>query len=169
MPALFPMMSAPIDFQPNDCVRKYVSEKAITPFIGVVTHIVPATCKVWVQWPTEHSQESPETLIKVNPDIVGMPTALTDHGYSSYEKTRSEKQFGKSSLMPRMASTEEKMAIRIASTYATEVIGRLVDDICSFQDAGLNDVKAYNEAFRKYGSTCPDHIIRMTVSKVYGK
>jgi len=166
MPALYPMMSAAEDFRPDDCVRKFISETAVTPFVGVVTHIVPATCKVWVQWPTEHSQESPETLIKVNPMFAGFPTALTDKGYSSYEKTRSEKQFGKSSL--REASTQEKMAIRVAHTYATTIIGTLVDDIAGFQNEGLSDVQAYNRAYEKYGSSCPDHIIRYSVGKLYG-
>jgi hypothetical protein len=168
MPALFPMMSAPEDFRPNDCVRKFVSENGISPHVGVVTHIIPATFKVWVQWPTEHSQESPETLLKVNPDIVGFPTALTNTGYDSYEKTRSEKQFGKAVLKPRMASEGEKMAIRVAHTFATDIVGKLVDDVCALQENGLSDIQAYNKAFIKYGSVCSDHIIRMSVAKIYG-
>lgn len=180
MPALYPMMSAVESFRPDDCVRKFISEQAVTPYIGVVTHIVPATCKVHVQWPYGNDAESPETLVVVNPDIVGFPSALTDASYSSYEKTRSEKQFGKSSLAPRsmksrsrpfmfrMATENEKMAIRIAHTFSTNVLGKLTDEICACQAEGLNDLQAYDRAFKKFGSICPDHLIRYSTCKIYG-
>jgi len=167
MPALYPMMSAPEDFRPGQCVRKFVSENAMTPYEGVVTHIAPKAVKVWVQWPTEHASESPETLIKVNPLIQGMPTALMDMGYDSYEKTRSEKLFGKSPLKPRPLKPGQKMVIRVAHTFANNIIGGLVDDICASKDSGLSDIKAYDQAYRKYGHMCPDHVIRASVEKIY--
>ena len=109
MPALYPMMADAKNFCIGDCVRKFVSERAVTPYIGVVTQVVPSTQKVWVEWPTENSQESPELLIKVNPNIDGMPTVCQDSGYSSWEKTLSEQMQGH--LPKRIAS--EPMAIRI--------------------------------------------------------
>jgi hypothetical protein len=74
MPALYPSQSAPENFQVGDSVRKWVTEWNVTPFLGVVTQVVPATYKVWVQWPLGNSPEDPETLIKVNPAVSGMPT-----------------------------------------------------------------------------------------------
>lgn len=169
MPALFPMMAAPEHFRPGDVVRKFVSERAVSPYVGVVTHLAPAACKVWVQWPVGSESESPETLVKVNPAISGMPTALQDMGYSSYEKTRSERRFGPVPLAPKRASSTDKMAIRIAHDFASGVVGRLVDEICACSKEGLDEVHAYDRAWRKFGSMCSDHIVRMSVEKIYRK
>ena len=166
MPALYPMMSAAEDYKPGDCVRKFITDRNCTPFVGVVCQVVPATQKVWVQWPTEKASESPETLVKVNPAL-GMPTALTDTGYSSYETERSKKQFGPSPLKPRPETAYERMGIRVAHTYATVTVGNLVDEIATCASEGLTDVQAYDRVWRKYGSTCSDHVVRMSVDRVY--
>jgi hypothetical protein len=178
MPALFPSQSAPENFQVGNCVRKFVTDWNVTPFTGIVTQVVPATFKVWVQWPFGNSPEDPETLIKVNPAVYGMPSVCLDSGYGSYEKDVSEKNFGaipkritpsrdltKPLMKPITAA--DKMVIRVAHTYATMVIGKLVEDICSCREEGLSDVKAYNKIFQKYGHQCSDHIIRSSVEKVY--
>ena len=164
MPSLFPMMAAPEDFRPGDPVRKFVTEWNVTPYCGIVTHIVPATNKVWVQWPIEHSQESPECLVKVNPAVFGLPTVLKDKGYDSYEKQLSEKTYGR---IPKGASEQDKMAIRIAHTFATDVVGKLVDDIVIGHDQGLSDVQTYYRIFPKYASICSDYIIRSSIKKIY--
>lgn len=166
MPALFPMMVGPEVFRPGDCVRKFITQDSLSPFSGVVTHIVPATSKVWVQWPVEHAQESPETLIKVNPAIFGLPTAILDSGYNSYEKQLSEKLYGK---IPKRVLADDKMAIRVAHTFCEGLIKRLVDDVISHKEAGLTDIQTYNRVYRKYSSVCPDHIVRYSIQKLYDK
>lgn len=160
MPALYPMMSAPEAFERGECVRKFVSETAVTPYIGVVTKAVPSTYKVWVQWPTEHTQEDPERLIKVNPAISGLPTVTKDMGYDSYEKRLS-------SQIPQRVLAENQMAIRVAHTFATSVVGKLVNDISECYDRGLNDIQAYNDIYQKYGTICSDYIIRSSIEKIY--
>jgi len=175
MPALFPSMVAPEVFQVGDCVRKFVSEQSVTPFIGVVAQVCPTTYKVWVQWPTENTQEDPETLIKVNPLVSGMPTSIIDRGYGSYEKGLSERKRGQiprritpsRDLPPMRVTATEKAVIRIAHTFATEVVGKLVDDICKCYKNKLSDVQAYNRIFQKYGTICSDHIIKASIGKVY--
>jgi len=166
MPALFPMQVAPEDYRPGDCVKKFSTPIHITPYVGIITHIIPATCKVWVQWPTNHSQEDPETLIKVNPSIAGLPVALIDRGYDSYEKTRSLKRFGPG--LPKFAAVD-KMAIRIAHSFATNVISKLIGDVVACKSEKLYDVQAYNKIFEKYGSVCSDHIIKSSISAIYKK
>jgi hypothetical protein len=112
------MMAAAEDFCPGECVRKFISERAVTPFVGVVKQVVPATQKVWVQWPIATEQESPETLIKVNP-VFGLPTVVDDHGYDSYEKHVSDRLFGG---MPRLAAESTLSSttrIRRAGTSVT--------------------------------------------------
>jgi hypothetical protein len=180
MPALYPSQSAPENFQVGDSVRKWVTEWNVTPFLGVVTQIVPATYKVWVQWPLGNSPEDPETLIKVNPAVSGMPTVCLDSGYDSYEKQQSAKNYGEiphritpsrdlTKPIPVMITTAaNKMAIRIAHTFATDVIGKLVENICACQKEGLSDLKTYNQVFKKYGNYCSDYIIRSSIEKVYG-
>jgi hypothetical protein len=166
MPSLYPSMVCPESFQPGDCVRKWVTEWNVTPFVGIVTHIAPTACKVWVQWPIEHSSESPETLVKVNPSIYGLPTVMKDKGYSSYEKSLSEKLYGQ---IPKRATEQDKMAIRIAHTFATEVVGKLVDDIVNHKEQGLNDVQTYNRIFSKYSSICSDYIMKSSIKKIFEK
>jgi len=165
-PHLYPMMADSCDFQIGDCVRKFVTEWNVTPFVGVVTHLIPATNKIWVQWPTENTSESPETLIKVNPAIYGMPVVKTDCGYDSWEKTLSEKMYGQ---IPKRMTASDKMAIRIAHTFASNVIDRLSNEISIHYKSGLTDVQAYNRTFEKFGSICSDHIIRATIESFYKK
>jgi len=176
MPALYPSMVTPESFKPGDAVRKFITEWNMTPFCGIVTHIIPSTSKVWVQWPIEHTQESPESLIKINPSVFGLPTSLVDRGYDSYEKSVSERNFGQGlpkrvvpsrDLPPFRVTATEKMSIRIAHTFSTNVIGKLVDDICKCLDNGKTDLQAYNTIFEKYGNYCSDHIIRSSIQKVY--
>lgn len=167
MPALYPIMSGTENFRPGDNVRKFVTEHAVTPYSGVVTHIIPATCKVWVQWPIEHSQESPELLIKVNPAIFGLPTVSVDQGYGSYEKDRSEKFFGMG--LPKKVTARDKMAIRVAHTFASTIVNDLVQDVGTYHDEGLRDLQAYNRLFHKYSSVCSDHMIRSAVMGIYSE
>ena len=179
MPALYPSQVAAESFRTGDCVRKFVTEWNVTPFLGVVSHVVPATCKVWVQWPVGNSPEDPETLVKVNPIVSGMPTAVVDRGYSSFEKDLSEKNFGgipkridpsrlrSHFVTPRVMTATDKMAIRISHTFATGVIGKLVDEISACVSAGLSDVQTYNRAFEKFGNFCSDHIIKSSIEKIY--
>lgn len=179
MPALYPSMVAPEVFQVGDCVRKWITEQGVTPFVGVVSHIIPSTYKVWVQWPTENTQESPETLIKVNPEIAGLPTSFIDSGYGSYEKSISERNFG--SLPKRIVpsrdlppngrpitlNASDKMVIRVAHTFATDAIGNLVDGISLCKKEGLSDTQTYYRIFDKFGHYCSDRIIKSSIKKVF--
>lgn len=164
MPALYPAASAPEDFLVGDRVRKFVTEWNVTPYLGIVTQVVPSTYKVWVQWPIGNAQaEDPQTLIRVNP-VYGLPTVHKDMGYDSYGKSVSEKLHG---AIPKTIRASNKMAIRIASTFATKVIGRLVKDIVGCYEGGLNDIGTYNKIYKKYSSICSDYIIRSSVQRVY--
>jgi len=176
MPALYPSMVAPECFKPGQSVRKFVTEWNVTPYLGVVTHVVPATSKVWVQWPFGNQSEDPEYLIKVNPLVSGMPTAIIDRGYSSYEKSLSEKAYGaiprrkipsRDCIKPLVITARDKMAIRVAHTFATKTIGALVDDIESCLKNGMTDVQTYNKIFNRYGTICSDYIIQSSIKKIY--
>lgn len=176
MPALYPSAVAPEVFKPGQCVRKFVTEWNVSPYLGVVTHIVPATSKVWVQWPFGAQSEDPEYLIKVNPQVSGMPASFIDRGYSSYEKTLSEQANGgipkrripsRDRMRPIMITATDKMAIRIAHTFATKTIGNLVDDIEGCFKNAMSDVQTYNKIFSKYGTICSDYIIKSSIKKIF--
>lgn len=159
MPALYPAMVAAEEFQKGDCVCKIISNSQRSPFVGTVVQVIPATQKVVVQWPLENVHESPEMLVKVNPFIHGRPP-LKDMGYSTYEKELADKR-------PLIITAKAKMAIRVAHTFATKIIGKLIDDINIHAENGLSDVQTYNRLFEKYGNICSDHIIRSSIEKVY--
>jgi len=57
MPALYPMGVAPEDYSVGDTVKWFIDQNAISPYVGKVTHIVPATNKVWVVWPVGGSTQ----------------------------------------------------------------------------------------------------------------
>lgn len=163
MPALFPMTVAPEVFKPGDHVRKFISERSVSPYTGVVTHVVPTTYKVWVEWPIGHMQEDPEFLVKLGP-LQGLPVSIRDTGYSSYEKSLSEKFRGS---IPKRVMATNKMAIRVAHTFATKVVDKLVDHIVACHDRGLTDIQAYNRVYTKFSSICSDHIMRTSIKKIY--
>jgi len=163
MPALYPMTSAPEDFCVGDTVRKWVSERSVTPYVGIVTNIHPGIHKLDVQWPRGNMREDPEEIIKVNP-IFGIPSVSQDTGYGSYDKSLSEKLHGK---IPKRVMPSDKMPIRIAHTFANKIIGNIVDDIVDCYKGNLNEVQAYNQVYRKYSNTCSDFIIRSSIQKVY--
>lgn len=126
----------------------------------------PSTYKVWVQWPDGNEvQEDPDTLIRVNPAL-GLPTVHCDKGYDSYEKQLSEKFYGP---VQKAVLATNKMAIRVAYSFANNVIGKLVDDAASLREEGLSEVQAYNRIYTKYGSMCSDHLIKSSIEKIYGE
>ena len=190
MPALYPSQVAPENFSIGDCVRKFITDWNVTPYIGVVTQVVPKTFKVWVQWPLGNSPEDPESLVKVSP-LMGLPTTLQDCGYDSYELEHSNQQNGqalpkrpninKPSVSmgttpaiqvpgwgkPMQITASDRMAIRIAHTFASDVVGKLVEDVCAYKKKGCSDVQTYNRIFSKYANICSDHIIRSSIEKVF--
>jgi len=163
MPALYPMTVAPEDFKVGDTVRKSISDRCFTPYVGVVTNILPSIYKVDVQWPRGSIREDPEELILVHP-IFGLPTVRTDSGYSSYDKGISEKFYGK---IPKQVRPYERMAIRVAHNFASKTIGKLVDDIVECHQKKLSEVQTYNRVYGKFASICSDYIIRSSIERIY--
>jgi hypothetical protein len=70
-------------------------------------------------------------------------------------------------VFAKKITATDKMAIRIAHTFATNVVGKLVEDIVGCHKGGLTDIRAYNRIFEKYGNYCSDYIIRSSIERVY--
>ena len=83
---LYPMMVNPLAFQRGDCVKKIISDNITSPYVGIITSIVPSTNKVEVQWPQSIGFEDPWELIKVNP-FFNPPVVNQDHFYQTYQNS----------------------------------------------------------------------------------
>ena len=82
----------------------------------------------------------------------------------SYEKSISEKLYGR---VPKKVMATDRMAIRVAHTFATKVVGKLVSDAEEHYKEGCTDLQAYNKVYKKYAGTCSDYIIRSSIHKIY--
>jgi hypothetical protein len=102
-----------------------------TEMTGVVTHIIPATSKVYVSWPnycnTQH--DASELLVITQGHGVESPLVFNT-GYSSWEKRKSERLYGKVTPhgVVKVASVElteeqEKVAKLMAKAASYKIIG----------------------------------------------
>ncbi len=181
MPALYPNSVAPEDFSIGQVVKKFVGGQ-VSPYTGTVVQITPTTYKVWVNWAVGGvSPEDPETLIVV-PPFQDQSPVNGDSGYNSYEKTLSEKYFGMVNPGMVMAARRlasgvkadedasinmQRMASRIASTFATDVVGSLVKEIEACKGNNLSDIQAYQAVYPMFSDKCSDGFLRTAIQKCY--
>ena len=176
MPALFPNSASTDSYKIGDTVRWYISERAISPYIGRVVAINPKTVKIWVTWPVgDTTQHGPEELIFVPPEQGSSPITQRG-GYDSYEITQSEKYFGKltPATMPpsdlqKAASDMARQASvsKLAGAFLEERKTVIASEVRSLKASGLGEVQAYLETFGKHGSLVPDEMIREAVTQGY--
>jgi hypothetical protein len=60
-----------------------------TPYVGIVTSVIPSTNKVEVQWPYGMGIEDPWDLIKVNP-MLHPPVVKEDRAYKTYQNQKAQ-------------------------------------------------------------------------------
>jgi len=82
---LFPMRVNPQDFKKGDVVKKIYMDNIQTPYVGLVTAVIPSTNKVQVQWPHGTGLEDPWDLVKVNP-MLNPPVVNEDKAYDTYQQ-----------------------------------------------------------------------------------
>lgn len=87
----FPMQVNPANFSRGDVVKKIITDNVKTPYVGVVTSVVPQTNKVEVQWPSGVTLEDPWDLIKVNP-FIEPPVVKQDKAYPTSYNERGKQQ-----------------------------------------------------------------------------
>lgn len=83
---LYPMTVSPANFSKGDVVKKTYSDTMTTPFVGLVTNVIPSTNKVEVKWPYGIGLEEPWDLIKVNP-LINPPVVQEDKAKDKYLNT----------------------------------------------------------------------------------
>lgn len=162
---LFPMQSSVLNFRIGDHVKKLspsnVNENNV---VGVVSHILPKTFKLNVQWPYGNFQEAPEELYKVDPHIFPA-TVYLDNSYSSWEQLRSEREFG---ALPKRPHMENRLASTISLRHLDR-ISKLTSEVEAYRQAKLPALKAYVKLSAKYASEVGDALLRELVSNVYGE
>lgn len=88
--------------------------------VGIITHIIPATQKVWVCWQVGRShQHSPEELTYI-PDGWGEFMGKVDQGYDSYEKAQSRAQFGTVGEDGKVAAPVKDARVEMVNKLAAE-------------------------------------------------
>lgn len=149
---LYPMMVTPLDFKKGDVVKKIYADNIMTPYVGVVTAIIPSTNKVEVQWPHSTGIEDPWDLNKVNP-IFNPPVVKRDDSYSTFQNTPKIKEHVKSLQHHNVLEDfiKEHMApviVMAATLYNSDV--------------------SKAEAFKKMSKECDNReIIKIALEKVY--
>lgn len=179
MPGLYPHPSGSAEnYKVGDQVKWFTSEKSISPYVGVVTQVCPGINKLWVDFPIGgNQQKDPTELILITP-FVGTSPVEEDTGYSSYDKTVSEENYGtlreKVKKMAREMVTKEaseqrvsKMASKVAGSFADNVVTKLAGDVVSCLHKGMTDIQAYQSLYPQYENTCSDGFMRSAISKIY--
>jgi hypothetical protein len=136
-------------FGPGDIVQKYAPTYcALSPFVGRVTAVLPGIGYVDVQWPYGNSRESPEDLVKVNPQFaLYLPPAVDFSYYPGWDATHtaSHTQWNTKAVPPQFYKELSGMWAKQAS-----------------------EIAAYDEMWHRYASQgWQDEALRGEVDKFY--
>jgi hypothetical protein len=183
MSGIYPHPSADASsFKVGDQVKWYVSEREISPYVGVVTQICPSINKLWVEFPIGgNQQKDPTELIIVTP-FMGQSPVTEDTGYSDHSKTISDKNYGTigdhvKEMALRLLSKKSKeasdknkltaMASKVANSFASDVVDRLASDVLACSEKGLTDIQAYQTLYPLFENVCSDGFMRTAIHKIY--
>lgn len=166
-----------MDFKVGDHVKWFVSEKYISPYIGVVTHVCPKTNKIWVEFPVGGNQQrDPSELIHVQ-RAQGRSPVNEDTGYDSYEKIVSE--INRGSIRDKLIKVDKdndkdndkakikKMASKVAYNFADKIVTKIASDIIECINDNKTTIQAYQYIYPLYNKVCSDNFIRYAIFKVY--
>ena len=176
MTALYPNSADTDAYHIGDTVRWYITERAISPYIGRVVAINPKTVKIWVTWPIgDTTQHGPEELLFVPPEQGSSPISQRA-GYDSYEISQSEKYFGKltpatmtpAELQKSASGVVDKMsATKVASAFVMGSMQRIASEASDMRAAGFSDAQAYVALLCKHFASVPDDSIRDAIQTAY--
>jgi len=171
------------DFKNGDQVKWFVSEAEISPYVGKVTQVCPATNKVWVEFPIGgNQQKDPTELILVTP-FMGKSPVSEDTGYSSYEINKAvdaeagtlrdkvrklaQDMVGRRVEAAYRNNNIQKMASEIAYDFAENVVDKLAVDVMACIEKKMSDIQTYQHLYPRYETICSDGFMRMAISKIY--
>ena len=152
---LYPMRVTPAMFDRGDVVKKIFMDNIQTPYVGVVTAIIPSTNKVEVQWPYGMGIEDPWDLMKVNP-MLHPPVVQEDRAYKTYQNQKAKKY--------NDDYCENLSHYNVLNDYYKENLMPLFMMSANLYNKGLSK----KEAFKKIVSKCDSKRIALNVlDKVY--
>lgn len=137
------------DYRVGDTVQRFVpglGGLSLSPFMGRVTHVHPGLGVLDVQWPYGVDRMFPDDIVRVDPRLsVYLPPTL-DQSYSSYD-------------------TQKQAS---AGTWRTlEVPPDFHRNLAQLWARKASDVLAYDELWKKYGSSVSDAVLQSEVQKFY--
>jgi len=137
------------DFTTGDSVQKFMPGYSdISPYMGRVTAVHRGIGFIDVQWPFGNSRESPEDLLKVNPNFLGYLPPTLNHSY--YPGLDVTKQGGSNPWR------------------TTEVPPGFHRDLAASFHRGAGEVEAYDNLWRTYASQgLDDDAVKDEVAKFY--
>lgn len=152
-------------FTPGMHVKLAIGDSSETSYVGRVTHVVPKTDKVYVEWPIGYpTQHDPWELIIVS--VAGGISPITsDTGYSTYDKAKSEALFGK---MPKNERIDNEARSKMASSVprhskvaflAWNKQKFLEDQVCSLRDSGLDGEELLASILEQHKDNYPLYVI----------
>jgi len=121
----------PQNFKKGDVVKKIYMDNIQTPYVGVVTAVIPSTNKVEVQWPHSTGLEDPWDLTKVNP-IINPPVVKEDKAYDTYQKRKNSEGYMRD-LQP----------YTILNDYVREHIKPIILHASDLYNEGYSKAEAY--------------------------
>lgn len=152
---LFPMAVTPMNFSRGDVVKKIFMDNITTPYVGVVTSVVPSTNKVEVQWPHGNGIEDPWDLIKVNP-IINPPVVKQDKAYKTYQNQKAQ-QYNENFF-------KKLDHYNVLNEFVSENLKPLIVRISKLYNEGFSKKEAFEKLKLKYEN---NHILANALDKIY--
>jgi hypothetical protein len=152
---LFPMTVTPLNFTRGDVVKKIFTDNLTTPYVGVVTSVVPSTNKVEVQWPHGNGLEDPWDLIKVNP-IINPPVVKQDKAYKTHQNQKAQ-QYNEKFF-------KKLDHYNVLNEFVNENLQPLIMRISKFYNEGYSKKEAFEKVKLKYEN---NHILKSALDKIY--
>ena len=149
---LFPMRVNPQNFKKGDVVKKIYMDNISTPYVGIVTAVIPSTNKVEVQWPDHTGLEDPWDLIKVNP-ILNPPVVKEDKAYDTYQKRINSEEYLKS-IQPYTILTD----------YINEHLKPILLHASDLYNEGYSKAESYKNLTANFDNK---DLIKDTLNKIY--
>lgn len=151
----------PLDFRPGDHVKAV--HQFLTDIVGVVTHVMPKSNKVAVQWAHGNEQHNPEEIYIVAKTQYPATVNL-DTSYGSWEMDHSEKTYGQG--LPKRSKAHE-VAKKVASRYS-EKLSSVSEEAFFCKQASMNEVQAFFKLSSKHKGDVGDELLKYAIHLIYG-
>jgi hypothetical protein len=152
-----------LDYRPGDHVKRL--NYHTNDEVGVVTHILPKTFKVRVQWAWGSNAEAPEEIYPVSK--IFFPTNVSyNAAYDSWENSKSEREYGIG--LPNLPKKHHDAAVHKVALRFSDHIAEISEKAEALKEASVSDIQAYLKLSSIYKGTVSDELLKDVVTFVYG-